>query len=1511
MKIFKYIAHGIVWTIVGSYLLFVVLLHLPSVQSYIGKKVADAIEEKLGTKVSIGRVDVGLFNRLTIDSVRIEDQKYKPMLDVERLAATIDIGALLKEGRVVISGAQLFGMNANLYKANSNAKPNFQFALDSLASDDTAQTPLDVRIQSLVIRRGAVRYDQLDAPKQPTLTLQHLAITDLNGNISLKQLTNDSISLKIRELSMKEQSGLDLRSLTGSINAGRRAAQISGLRVQLPKSNILISKAEAQYKETKKGRELTHFDLVLDPSELAPSDLAFLDKHLNNSKETLSLHANVTGNSNTINVQDIRIKDTEGRLSIIGNGQIAELGASPKWKVNADDLKLSADGTHYVMQTLDRQHIKLPQEITRLGNIHFKGSAQGYDDFLSGKGTLLSDAGNVIFDAATNGSKFRGIVKADDINLARILQDGTFGMLSADITTEGSIAQNETPLPFSNLFAKGTIQRLDYNNYSYRNIAVDGVYNNKSFNGKMSMDDPNGKIDVDGKINLAGNKTEADLIAHLRNFKPQALHLTNSLSDYTYSLDLDTHISGNSLTNAVGFINVKKFNMRNSEDNVSLDNLHIKTGYEDGEHVVDIDSDFGNVLMKGQYDFSTISESMVNLIASKIPTMPNLPRNRRKTHNDLAFMANIYDMNWFHQILDIPLEIQQPIHIKGNLDDNAQKADIEIQAPSFSYNGIQFGNFSSTTETEGDTLIAIGSVQKTQDDGDPIELHIDAKAYNNKILSHIFCDTHSEKPLKGNIYTETDFMVGDDGHRTAHIRIHPSEILIDKSIWQLQPSDILYADNKLFVDYFQINNNNQHINISGKVTENPSDSLVVELNNIDVEYVLDLVNFHSVEFAGYASGTAVVQNLFKTPKAKAQLTVTDFKFEKGRMGTLYASANYDNNSEQINISARTDDEMFVTDSGTGIHLTGDAFINGFVSPKRKELDLRILSDGARAEFLEDFCRSFMDEVEVRAQGTCRVFGGFKSVNLEGNLVADGTLKMTTLNTTYTLRNDTVTLVPDHIIFHNDTVYDREGNKAVVKGGLHHTNLKNMTYDIDIEAKNFLAYDFHDYGNYSFYGTVFGTGTCNINGKKGEVNINVNAVPEQGSFIEYNAAHPDNINKAEFIQWRGSDHSYVEKEEIKPHAPTTDVHINMYADVNQNFTLRILMDENTGDKISLVGDGDLRATYFNKGTFDIYGTYLIDHGTYVMTVQNVIKKLFTFQSGSTMIFSGDPYSTALNLKGQYIVPAVSLSDLQMGRSFTQNNIRAICLMNIGGTAGAPSVTFGLDLPTLSTDAKQMVMSVINSQEDMNQQVLYLLAVGRFMPQRNNNASEDNAQQSQTSLAMQSLLSGTISQQLNSMLTSMVKIPNWNFGAHISTGNDGFSNAEYEGLLSGRLLNNRLLINGEFGYRDNVQTDQSSFIGDFDVQYLLRPDGNLAVKVYNQTNDRYFTRNSLNTQGIGLIIKKDFNNLGELFGKKKKKDRNKKQKQAQQAEAVQTKQPETEEQGQGNQDKQPENTTQEVK
>jgi hypothetical protein len=110
--------------------------------------------------------------------------------------------------------------------------------------------------------------------------------------------------------------------------------------------------------------------------------------------------------------------------------------------------------------------------------------------------------------------------------------------------------------------------------------------------------------------------------------------------------------------------------------------------------------------------------------------------------------------------------------------------------------------------------------------------------------------------------------------------------------------------------------------------------------------------------------------------------------------------------------------------------------------------------------------------------------------------------------------------------------------------------------------------------------------------------------------------------------------------------------------------------------------------------------------------------------------------------------------------------------------------------------------------------------------------------------------------------------WNFGTGLSTGEKGWEDMDVEGTLSGKLLDDRLLINGNFGYRDNSMTNNSSFVGDFDVKWRLSENGNTYLKAYNLTNDRYFTKSTLNTQGVGATYQKDFENWKDLFRRKKR-------------------------------------------
>lgn len=322
----------------------------------------------------------------------------------------------------------------------------------------------------------------------------------------------------------------------------------------------------------------------------------------------------------------------------------------------------------------------------------------------------------------------------------------------------------------------------------------------------------------------------------------------------------------------------------------------------------------------------------------------------------------------------------------------------------------------------------------------------------------------------------------------------------------------------------------------------------------------------------------------------------------------------------------------------------------------------------------------------------------------------------------------------------------------------------------------------------------------------------------------------------------------------------DMYINFNLDITPVAQMRLLMDPRSEDYINLWGNGQIRATFYNKGRFQMYGTYRVDHGNYRLSLQEFIRKEFTFEPGGSITFGGNPMNGDLNLRAIYTVPGVSLNDLSAGSNFSSSSVRVNCLMNIGGRAENPQISFDFDIPNVNEDEKQMIRSLISTDEERNMQVIYLLGIGRFY------TYGLNANGAQTNTAMQGLLSSTLSGQLNDILSNAIGSKDWNFGTTFSTGQLGWQDMDVEGSLSGRLLNNRLLINGTFGYRDTPVAN-TNFIGDFDVRWLLTPSGTVSLKGYSETNDRYFTKSALTTQGVGIQLKKDFNSLGELFRRKK--------------------------------------------
>ena len=1469
VKILKRIISIVIWTVIALNLLTAAVLRLPVVQQSVGSKVSAVLSEALGTEVTIGRVDLGFLDRIIIDDVTILDQQNLPMLNVSRLSAKIDILPLTK-GRISISSAQLFGAHARLWQQNVQAKPNFQFVIDSLAPKDTMNhTPLDLRINSLIIRHSSLTFDQKDVAKTSgQFNSKHLHISDISAHINLWALTDDSLDVNVKKLSLRETSGLDINRLSFRLTADKQHAFLEHFCLQMPSSNLEIDTLTADYKMDEKG--LVSGSLVysgeLKNTIITPSDLRCFIPSLKNFQRGISVETKFNGTDQQATIPALHIATAEQDIKINVNGWIKNWSKQPAWYLEMTEVALAETSIDFLSKLIP----SLPPELTRIGNLHMTGSfSRDTNGVTSLKSLIHSGAGDVDVAMAMNANRqFSGNVQTKDIQLGQIFANEQIGTLSSQLLLSGLWPKDKKP----DVKIDGSISKFDYKGYTYHDIRLNGAYQEGTIAGLFNIDDPNLTIQLKGEMteNLFDTSTtkakKAQLQGVISHFSPSATHLSEQFGSSVLTAELDADFTAHNVHDAQGSIRIKNLSLTASEQHepYQLDNLIVTSGYDEGVHFISLKSDFADAEVKGHFDYETLPQSFISLIASKLPSLPGLPQKRKNTNNNFNLRLLLSKTDWLKRFLNVDLTLNQPISLSARVNDKTEDIYLDGELPSFAYNGSMYANGNIHISSPADTLNCDINIQKMMDNGQQMDINLLAHAANNNINTSLSWDNNNpEQQQSGNLNTIISLYKNLAGLPEAQFRVQPSQIILNNSTWDIEPSDILYHKNFLLVDHFIVHRGIQHIIIDGIASGNLSDSLIVDLNEVEVAYILDLVNFHSVEFSGKATGRATVRSLFHDFAAHAKLRVGQFKFEKGRMGTLYADADWNQEKEQIDISAVADDGP-----------EAQTIINGYISPVHNTIDLDIRADGTYIEFMHNFTKSFLSHITGHAEGYARLAGTLNNINLTGNLVVDGETTVAPLNTTYQLKRDTVVMIPDEIELRNMVVVDRDGHQGIVSGGIHHKHLTSLSYDLNVIADNLLAYDFTDFGESTFYGTVYASGEVGIHGHGNEVSIDCNVTPQKNSIFVYNAATPDALASQEFIEWEETNNtSSSSSSSLSSHtssasrATNTDIYINFLINTTPDATLNLLMDADTKDYITLNGEGAIRATYHNKGAFNMFGTYTVEQGTYGITIQNIIKKNFTFNQGSTIVFGGDPYQAALNLQAVYTVNGVSLSDLNIGNSFSSNTIRVNCLMNIGGQPANPQVSFDLEMPTVNADEQQMIRSIINGQQEMNQQVVYLLAIGRFYNQGVNNANDQ--QTDRTSLAMQSFLSGTLSTQINTLLGQLIKNNNWNFGANISTGNEGWHNAEYEGIINGRMLNNRLIFNGQFGYRDNATKANPSFIGDFDLQYLLFPNGNLAMKVYNQTNDRYFTRSSLNTQGIGIIMKKDFNSLRDLFTSSRRK------------------------------------------
>ena len=1447
--------------------------------------VAEELSDLLNTRVTIGRINIGLLNRIIIDDVLLDDQDEQEMLKVTRLSAKFDIMPFFK-GKISISSVQLFGFNINLQKKTPDSPPNFKFVLDAFASNDTVKkdNSLDLRINSILIRRGRMAYHVLSEEETPgKFNAKHIHLQNIIANISLKALSKDSINLGIKRLSLDEKvSGFSLKKMSLKLVANSRQTSIDNFAIELPETSLKLDTIHLIYDSLKafdRFTEQVRFSFRTLPSQITLKDISPFLPALSHFKEPISLDMEVKGTVNQLTCSHLEITADNRQFRLKGDVALQDLSHPQDAYVfgTLSELTATTRGVGFLVRNLSHDYNGVPPVLERLGNVSFRGEVSGYFTDIVTYGQLHTDLGGVNMDLKLSSDKSKGLfaysgaVKTTDYKLGKLLANEQLGEITFNLDVHGRHVTDRLPV----VELKGLIASVDYSRYRYENITLDGEYKQGGFNGKVALDDPNGSIYLNGDVNVSSRIPTFNFQAIINKLRPHDLNLTSKYPDTEFSLKLRANFTGGSVDEMIGEINVDSLEFMSPEKQYFMNNMNIRASKQNNENQLRLTSEFLTASVEGKFQYHTLPASILNIMRKYVPSLILPPKKPIETHNNFQFDIHIYNTDILSTIFDIPLTVYTHSTLKGYFNDPLQRLRVEGYFPRLQYKNNFIESGMILCENPSDHIRARVRLTNLKKKG-AVNLSLDAQAKDDNISTTLNWGNSAAVTYSGQLAAVAKFLrtEGEKPLLKAMVEVKPTDIILNDTLWQIHPSQVVVDSGKVDVNNFYFSHQDRYVRINGRLSDNPQDSVKVDLKDINMGYVFDIASISDdVNFEGDATGTAYASGVFKKPVMNTRLFIKNFSLNQGRLGDLNIYGEWDNENRGIRLDASIKDIS-----------TTPSRVTGIIHPLKPEsgLDLNIEANELNLKFLEHYMKSIANDIKGRATGKVHFYGKFKGLNLDGAVMTDASMNFDILNTHFAIK-DTILLAPTGLTFNNIHISDMEGHSGRMNGYLHFQHFKNLNYRFEIQANNMLVMNTKESTDMPFYGTVYGTGNALLTGNAIQgLDVNVAMTTNRNSIFTYINGSVASATSNQFIKFVDKTPrrtiqdsiqiiSYYEqlqqKRQEAEEEQKTDIRFIILVDATPDATMKIIMDPVAGDYISGKGTGNIRTEFYNKGDVKMFGSYQINQGVYKFSLQEVIRKDFVIKNGSTITFNGAPLDANLDIQASYTVNSASLNDLipeESSSIIQQPNVKVNCIMNLSGILVRPTIKLGIELPNERDEVQTLVRNYISTEEQMNMQILYLLGIGKFYT--------EDARNNQNSNVMSSVLSSTLSGQLNNALSQVFETNNWNIGTNLSTGDKGWTDMEVDVILSGQLLNNRLLINGNFGYRDNPMAN-TNFVGDFEAEWLINRSGDIRLKAYNETNDRYYTKTNLTTQGVGIMYKKDFNKWSDLFFWNKWKLRNK--------------------------------------
>lgn len=1489
------IVFSVVMVAVSLYVLLYIAISLPFVQEYIKNIGERELSRLFGNHVTIGAAWISPGGEITLEDVDFPAPDGKECVRIRRLGAGIDLTQLVFNRAIVISYGEIIGLEGHLRQEHQSDPWNIQFIIDALQPKDKTKPPtlFDLKLRNIVIRSSSISMDKEWQPRKAKniFDANHLQINDLQADVSLPRIKNDDFTIDLRRLSLSMGCGLVLKKITAFVHLTPAQLSISKLSVELPGTLITpgdISMKYKGYQDIVPNLKSRRYVLHLDHTKITPSDFNCFLPMLRDYTSPLFLTLDASGSIEHITLDHLLLIGIDYGLTVDLAGEVHHTTSPRDRQIKLRKLHLDASAS-----AIDRAlslAVGMPEKtkamIGRLmGCVADISGTYGHNE-LDFKGLIDTGIGSLTAEAAmtfvNHGLEISGQISTPGFMLGKLLNNDMVGNLNFSLNADAVIAGKDI-----NGRAELDLREAVVRGESIHNLKANVSKSGNDVSGEISIEDTFAAMRLSGNAVLAGKDSRLDITTDIMRLNPHATGLLAKGAGYTMSGLIHAQVSGLDPATLTGDVEMSNIDLTTPRGPIYIGDMSI--GIHPIEDVtgrsrhVFLRSAFADADIEGVFDAAHLPKTVTAMLGKTVPVLADKFGETTLYANDnIDFKILIKNNETLTDYLNLPVRLLTDADVRGYVHGNDGNAFLRVEAPYLQQGKdklVRNTALQLVLNSQNHTSGFQAQTKLPGKDDTEVDVKIDVRSQDNNMLAKAMWNLNRAKDYSGEVGMSLNAVRDNEGSSSFVIELLPSQFQVADTVWHIGAGTVAYNDQAVHVDGLKVWHRDQYVEVDGTASTNPDDKIVVDMRDIDLDYVFETLNINYVTFGGRATGSAVASNLFDFRRMDAHtenLKVKGLTYNGALLGDADLSGTFDPTQMKVGIGAEISDR--------GRHC---ASISGGVWVTRDSLAFDMNTDKVNIRFLQPFVQAFSSDINGLASGHVKLFGTFSDIDLTGRVFADTlTMKVDYTNVYYS-GSDSVYMAPGRIVIPSFRIYDKSGHSAMLTGEVRHRYFHDPTFDFKVsDAHNLLCYNTDAKINPDWYGVIYGNGGGTITGYPGYVGIMVDMNIAPRSVFNFVLNDTEAAASYEFLTFSDNRARLREEEELRAREAADTVpdfvklfrkkrkaeveesrpsvfNLDLRATVHPDAEMILVMDPVAGDKIKAHGSGSIQLGYSSDSDeMTMYGKYTLADGQYNFTLQDLILKDFTIREGSNISFNGDPLKALLDITAIYRVNT-NLADLDKSfssdRELNRTNVPVDAVLSVSGDLQSPDITFDIELPTLTQDVARKVKSIISTDDMMNRQIIYLLALNRFYTPEYMGGSSNGGEWA-------SMASATVTSQLANMLSQLTD--KFTLAPSLRTDKGDFSDMEVDVALSSRLLNNRLLLNGNFGYRDRT-TSNTTFIGDFDIEYLLNRSGNLRLKAYNHYNDQnYYLKSALTTQGLGVVYRKDFDNLFHFIKRMRK-------------------------------------------